>query len=114
MYEGPLTLTPIAEHLAVELSIPVFTRQVCRGWEFKHPTFRLRVECSSPLGHHHEENDYANDKDNNRKWNKKMRKSDTEPSVQVSQSEQFTDRKRDKHIHVSQITIDQKNVMSGD
>ena len=43
-----------------------------------------------------------------------MRKSDTEPSVQILQSEQFTDRKRDKQIHVSQITIDQKNVMSGD
>ena len=27
---GPVTLTPIAERLAVELSLPVFTTQVCR------------------------------------------------------------------------------------
>ena len=27
---GPLTLTPVAERLAVELSLPVFTTQVCR------------------------------------------------------------------------------------
>ena len=29
---GPLTLTPVAEHLAVELSQPVFTTYVYRGW----------------------------------------------------------------------------------
>ena len=28
-----MTLTPIAEHLAVELSQPVFTTYVCRGWD---------------------------------------------------------------------------------
>ena len=66
------------------------------------------------MRHHHEENDHANDKDNNRKWTNFDEKSWLEPSVQVLQSEQFTDRKIDKHIHVSQITIDQKNVMSGD
>ena len=27
---GPVTLTPVAERLAVELSLPVFTTQVCR------------------------------------------------------------------------------------
>ena len=30
---GPVTLTPIAERLAVELSLPVFTTKVCRGWD---------------------------------------------------------------------------------
>ena len=30
---GPVTLTPIAEHLAMELSQPVFTTYVCRGWD---------------------------------------------------------------------------------
>ena len=29
---GPVTLTPIAEHLAVELSLPVFTTYVCCSW----------------------------------------------------------------------------------
>ena len=29
---GPVTLTPIAERLAVELSLPVFTTLNCRGW----------------------------------------------------------------------------------
>ena len=30
---GPVTLTPIAERLEVLLSLPVFTTQVCRGWD---------------------------------------------------------------------------------
>ena len=30
---GPMTLTPIAERLTVELSLPVFTTLVCRGWD---------------------------------------------------------------------------------
>ena len=30
----PVTLTPIAERLAVELSLPVFTTYVCRGWDW--------------------------------------------------------------------------------
>ena len=30
---GPVTLTSIAERLAVELSLPVFTTYVCRGWD---------------------------------------------------------------------------------
>ena len=29
----PVALTPIAEHLTVELSLPVFTTYVCRGWD---------------------------------------------------------------------------------
>ena len=29
----PVTLTPIAEPLAVKLSRPVFTTKVCRGWD---------------------------------------------------------------------------------
>ena len=28
-----MTLTPVAERLAVELSLPVFTTLVCRGWD---------------------------------------------------------------------------------
>ena len=30
---GPVTLTPIAERLAVELSLPIFKTKVCRGWD---------------------------------------------------------------------------------
>ena len=30
---GPVTLTSIAERLAEELSLPVFTTSVCRGWD---------------------------------------------------------------------------------
>ena len=30
---GPVTLTPIADRLAVELSLPVFTTYVCRRWD---------------------------------------------------------------------------------
>ena len=37
VYNGHLrrhvTITPIAEHLAVELQLPVFTSKVCRGWD---------------------------------------------------------------------------------
>ena len=29
----PLTLTPITEHLTLELSLPVFTTKVCRDWD---------------------------------------------------------------------------------
>ena len=29
----PVTLTPIAERLAAELSLPVFTTKVCCGWD---------------------------------------------------------------------------------
>ena len=30
---GPVTLTPIAQRLAVELSLPVFMTYACRGWD---------------------------------------------------------------------------------
>ena len=46
-FRGPLTLTPIAEHLAVELSLPVFTTYVWLG--FEHPTFHFRDERTNPL-----------------------------------------------------------------
>ena len=48
----PVTLTPIAERLSVELLLPVFTTWVCRGWEFEHQTFRLRGTRSKQLRHH--------------------------------------------------------------
>ena len=32
-FRGPVTLTPIAERIAVELSLPVLTNKVCRGWD---------------------------------------------------------------------------------
>ena len=32
---GPVTHAPIAERLAVELLLPVFTSSVCRGWDSK-------------------------------------------------------------------------------
>ena len=31
--QGPMTVTPIADRLAVELSLPVLTTLVCRGWD---------------------------------------------------------------------------------
>ena len=37
---GPVTLTPIAQLLKVELSLPVFTTLLRLG--FEHPTFRMR------------------------------------------------------------------------
>ena len=46
---GPMTLTPIAERLAVELSLPVFTTLSRLG--FGHPTFRLRGQRSDPMRH---------------------------------------------------------------
>ena len=30
---GPATLTSVTERLAVELSLPIFTRWICRGWD---------------------------------------------------------------------------------
>ena len=30
---GPVTLTPITENLAVELSLPILKAYVCRGWD---------------------------------------------------------------------------------
>ena len=32
LLRGPVTLTPIARRLAVELSLPVLTTWICRGW----------------------------------------------------------------------------------
>ena len=47
---GPMTLTPIAKRLAVEMSLP----DSGLSWlEFEHPTFRLRGELSNPMCHHH-------------------------------------------------------------
>ena len=40
-----VTLTLIAERLAVELSLPVLTTCVCRSWDY--PTFRLRATARS-------------------------------------------------------------------
>ena len=31
--QGPVTLIPITEHLAVEMSLPVLTTYVCRSWD---------------------------------------------------------------------------------
>ena len=47
---GLVTLIPIAERLAVELSLPVY--QLDMSWlGFEHPTFRLRGERSNRLRH---------------------------------------------------------------
>ena len=47
---GPMTLTPIAENFAVELSLPVLRLKSVAAVE--HPTFRLRCERTNPLHHH--------------------------------------------------------------
>ena len=51
-YRGPVILTPIAERLAVELSLPVFTTS--KGLPrlgIEHPTFRLQGQRSNTLRH---------------------------------------------------------------
>ena len=42
---GPVTLTPTAKHLAVELSLPIFTTLVCRGWESNTKPFAFGVNA---------------------------------------------------------------------
>ena len=37
---GPLTLTPIAERLAVKLSLSVFTTYICRAWDSNNRSCR--------------------------------------------------------------------------
>ena len=49
-HRGPVTLKPIAERWAGELSLPIFTTYVCR-LGFEHPIFRLRGERSNQLRH---------------------------------------------------------------
>ena len=46
-----MTLTPIAERLAMELTLPDFTDLDLSRLGFKHPTFRLRGQCSNLLSH---------------------------------------------------------------
>ena len=50
---GPVTLTPIAERLAVELSLltTYFYDLGLSRLRFEHPNFRLRGQCSNPLRH---------------------------------------------------------------
>ena len=48
---GHATITPVAERLTVELSLPVLTTWFCRGWDFEHPTFRMLVKRSNRLRH---------------------------------------------------------------
>ena len=42
----PVILTPYAERLALELSLPALPTQFCGGW-----TFRMRSERFNPLRH---------------------------------------------------------------
>ena len=46
---GPVTLAPVAERLAVELSPSLFTTLLSR---FEHPTIRMLDKCSDRLCHH--------------------------------------------------------------
>ena len=46
---GPVTLTPITESLAVELSLSLFTTPGFRGWDPGCATFRMRGERSNLL-----------------------------------------------------------------
>ena len=48
---GPVTLTPIADCLAVELSLPAFTIKVMSRMGFENQTFRLRGQRSNPRRH---------------------------------------------------------------
>ena len=49
---GSMTLTPIAEPLAMELSLPVFNDLSQSRLGFKHPTFCMQGERSYQLRHH--------------------------------------------------------------
>ena len=49
--QGPVTLTPIAEHLAVELSLPVFMTWVSCGWDSNTQPSPMRGKRSYPLRH---------------------------------------------------------------
>ena len=51
-HRGPVTLTPIAERLAAELLLPVFTTSSVR-LGFEHPTFRMRGERFDPWSLRH-------------------------------------------------------------
>ena len=44
---GPVTLTPIAEHLAKELSLPVITNLVCCSWDLNTKPSAWRVNAVS-------------------------------------------------------------------
>ena len=46
-----MTLTPYAERLAMELSLPVFYDLGLSRLGFEHQTFRLRGQRSNPLCH---------------------------------------------------------------
>ena len=40
---GPVTLTPIVEQLAVELSLPILATYVCHGWDSNDQPSTCRV-----------------------------------------------------------------------
>ena len=40
---GPVTLAPITERFAVELSLPVFTTKVCHGWDLNTQPLACRA-----------------------------------------------------------------------
>ena len=46
---GPVTLSPNAEHLAVELSLPIFYDKGLSRLGFEQKAFRFRGEPSNPL-----------------------------------------------------------------
>ena len=48
---GPVTLAPISERLAVELSLPVFTELDLSRLGFEHPTFSFRGQRANLLRH---------------------------------------------------------------
>ena len=44
-FQGPVTLRPPAERLAVELPLPVFTIYVCRGWDSNTQPFACELNA---------------------------------------------------------------------
>ena len=48
---GPVPLTPIAERLAVELSVPLFTISVCRGWDSNTQPPNALIHCATAAVH---------------------------------------------------------------
>ena len=45
---GPVTLTPIAERLALEQSLPIFPTKVCRGWDSNTKPFACEANALAP------------------------------------------------------------------
>ena len=54
-----MTLTPVAERLAVELSLPVWTTWVCRGWELSACEANALTDCATAAVKFHLKSEFS-------------------------------------------------------